>query len=56
MTTGILVGIGETIEEIIDSILAIKNYMKKYQNIQEIILQNFQPKEDTAMRNSAFSK
>jgi len=35
MTTGILVGIGETIEEIIDSILAIKELHKKYGNIQE---------------------
>ena len=52
MTTGILVGIGENIEEIIDSILAIKKLHEKYQNIQEIILQNFQPKEDTAMRNT----
>ena len=52
MTTGILVGIGENIEEIIDSILAIKKLHEKYQNIQEIILQNFQPKEDTVMRNT----
>jgi 7,8-didemethyl-8-hydroxy-5-deazariboflavin synthase CofG subunit len=52
MTTGILVGIGETIEEIIDSILAIKNIHEKYGNIQEIILQNFQPKPDTIMKNS----
>ena len=51
MTTGILVGIGETIEEIIDSILAIKKIHEKYGNIQEIILQNFQPKSDTMMKN-----
>ena len=52
MTTGILVGIGETPEEVIESIFAIKNLHDKYGNIQEIILQNFQPKPDTAMRNS----
>ncbi len=52
MTTGILVGIGETVEEVIDSLLAIKELHKKYGNIQEVILQNFQPKPDTAMRNS----
>ena len=52
MTTGILVGIGETIEEIIDSILAIKDLHKKYGNIQEVILQNFQPKPDTIMKDS----
>ena len=52
MTTGILVGIGETIEEIIDSILAIKELHKKYGNIQEVILQNFQPKLDTIMKDT----
>ncbi|MDH5430991.1 MAG: 7,8-didemethyl-8-hydroxy-5-deazariboflavin synthase subunit CofG [Nitrosopumilus sp.] len=51
MTTGILVGIGETIDEIIDSIFAIKKLNDKYGNIQEVILQNFQPKQDTKMRN-----
>jgi len=51
MTTGILVGIGETIEEIIDSVLAIKQLHEKYGNIQEVILQNFQPKPDTIMKN-----
>ncbi|MFB5613235.1 MAG: 7,8-didemethyl-8-hydroxy-5-deazariboflavin synthase subunit CofG [Nitrosarchaeum sp.] len=51
MTTGILVGIGETIEEIIDSVLAIKQLHQKYGNIQEVILQNFQPKSDTRMKN-----
>lgn len=50
MTTGILVGIGETQEEIIQSIFAIKELHDKYGNIQEVILQNFQPKEDTMMR------
>ena len=51
MTTGLLVGIGETPEEIILSILAIKKLHEKYGNIQEIILQNFQPKQDTMMSN-----
>ena len=51
MTTGILVGIGETIEEVIDSIFAIKQLHQKYGNIQEVILQNFQPKQDTVMKN-----
>ncbi len=49
MTTGLLVGIGETPEEILLSILAIKKLHEKYGNIQEIILQNFQPKQDTMM-------
>ncbi len=51
MTTGLLVGIGETPYEIIESIFAIKNLNDKYSNIQEIILQNFQPKPDTLMNN-----
>ncbi len=51
MTTGILVGIGETPQEIIESIFAIKKLHDKYGNIQEVILQNFQPKQDTVMRN-----
>jgi len=51
MTTGILVGIGETMDEIIDSLFAIKQLNDKYGNIQEVILQNFQPKPDTKMRD-----
>jgi len=52
MTTGILIGIGETAKEIIDSIFAIKQLHQKYGNIQEVILQNFQPKPDTMMKNT----
>lgn len=51
MTTGILVGIGETIEEIVDSLFAIKQLNDKHGNIQEVILQNFQPKPDTRMKD-----
>jgi len=51
ITTGILIGIGETAFEIIDSIYAIKEIHKKYGHIQEIILQNFQPKSDTMMKD-----
>ena len=49
MTTGILVGIGETENEIIESIFAIKQVHDRFGNIQEVILQNFQPKQDTPM-------
>jgi len=52
MTTGILVGIGETMKEIVDSIFAIKQLHQKYGNIQEVILQNFQPKPDTVMKDA----
>jgi 7,8-didemethyl-8-hydroxy-5-deazariboflavin synthase CofG subunit len=51
MTTGVLVGIGETPYEIIDSIFEIKNLHQKHCHIQEVILQNFQPKPDTAMHS-----
>ncbi len=51
MTTGLLVGIGETPFEIIDSIFEIKKLHDKYSNIQEVILQNFQPKSDTLMNS-----
>jgi 7,8-didemethyl-8-hydroxy-5-deazariboflavin synthase CofG subunit len=53
MTTGVLVGIGETSHELIDSIFEIKKLHRKYGNVQEVILQNFQPKPDTAMRRVA---
>lgn len=53
MTTGILLGIGETPHEAIRSIFAIRDIHHKYGHIQEIILQNFQPKHDTIMRGSA---
>ena len=49
MTTGLLVGIGETPNEIIDSIFEIKKLHQRYGHIQEVILQNFQPKTDTKM-------
>jgi len=49
MTTGLLVGIGETPYEIVDSIFEIKNLHRRYGHIQEVILQNFQPKNDTPM-------
>ena len=51
MTTGLLAGIGETPREMIDSIIAIRNIHDTYGNIQEIILQNFQPKPDTLMKD-----
>ena len=52
MTTGILVGIGETAEEAIDSIITIREIHRRHGHIQEVILQNFWPKQDTSMRGS----
>jgi len=48
-TTGILIGIGETWQERIDSLLAINQLHKKYGHIQEVIVQNFCAKADTPM-------
>jgi FO synthase len=42
-TTGILVGIGETAEERIESLEAIANLQRRYGHIQEVIIQNFVP-------------
>ena len=50
MTTGILIGIGETVEEIIDSLFMMKEINERYGNIQEVIIQNFVPKSNTGMR------
>ncbi|HEY7110281.1 MAG TPA: 7,8-didemethyl-8-hydroxy-5-deazariboflavin synthase CofG [Nitrososphaeraceae archaeon] len=52
MTTGILLGIGETLDEVIDSLFVLRGLHEKYGNIQEIIIQNFVPKFDTLMRNN----
>ncbi len=50
-TTGILIGIGETIEERIDSLFAIREMHDKYGHIQEVIVQNFRAKADIPMAN-----
>jgi FO synthase len=52
-TTGILIGIGETAEERIDSLLAIREMQARYGHIQEVIVQNFRSKPDTPMAKSA---
>ncbi len=48
-TTGILVGIGETAEERVDSLFAIRELQQAYGHIQEVIIQNFRPKAGTPM-------
>ena len=50
-TTGILIGIGETREERVDSLLAIRDLHDQYGHIQEVIVQNFRVKDDIAMRH-----
>ena len=51
-TTGILIGIGETRLERIESLLAIRDVHEKYGHIQEIIVQNFRAKPDTQMHSA----
>jgi 7,8-didemethyl-8-hydroxy-5-deazariboflavin synthase CofG subunit len=48
-TSGILVGIGETSEDRVDSLLAINRLSQDYGHIQEIIIQNFSPKPGIPM-------
>ena len=48
-TTGILIGIGETRIERVQSLLAIRDLHERYGHIQEIIIQNFLPKPGTRM-------
>ncbi|MHB8755193.1 MAG: 7,8-didemethyl-8-hydroxy-5-deazariboflavin synthase CofG [Candidatus Acidiferrales bacterium] len=48
-TTGILIGIGETPEERVDSLLAIRDVHEKYGHVQEVIVQPFRAKADTRM-------
>ncbi len=50
-TTGLLVGIGETEEELVRSLLVIRSLQRKYGHIQEVILQRFQPKARTPMQS-----
>ena len=52
-TTGILVGIGETRREIVDSLFALRRLARSTGAIQEVIIQNFRAKADTPMRHSA---
>ena len=51
-TTGLLVGIGETLAERAETIFALRASMKAYGAIQEVIVQNFRAKPDTAMRHA----
>jgi len=50
-TTGILIGIGETLDERVDALFAIRELNEKHGHIQEVIVQNFRAKEDTLFAN-----
>src|SRR5262245_11642625 len=49
-TTGVLIGIGETLEDRIDTLLAIRDLHRHYGHIQEVIVQNFRVKPGMPMR------
>ncbi len=51
-TTGILIGIGETLEERVDAIFALHKVSGEHGGIQEVIVQNFRAKPDTKMRDT----
>ena len=52
-TTGTLIGIGETPAERVESIFAIRKVARAYNGVQEVIVQNFRAKPDTAMAGMA---
>lgn len=49
-TTGILIGIGETLEERVDSLFALRELHERYGHVQEVIIQNFRAKPEIPMR------
>ena len=50
-TTGLLVGIGEDLTERAETLFALRRVHRAYGSIQEVIVQNFRAKPDTAMRH-----
>jgi FO synthase len=52
-TSGILIGIGETRRERIESLLALRDLHRRYGHIQEVIIQNFRAKPSTRMARAA---
>ncbi|HLI83856.1 MAG TPA: 7,8-didemethyl-8-hydroxy-5-deazariboflavin synthase CofG [Bryobacteraceae bacterium] len=52
-TTGILIGIGETAEERVDALFAIRDLHERHGHVQEVIVQNFRAKGDTLFHGRA---
>jgi FO synthase len=50
-TTGMLIGIGETLDERVDTLFAIRELHERCGNVQEVIIQNFRVKPDIRMRH-----
>ena len=53
ITTGLLIGIGESPEDVIDSLFVIREIHRKYDHIQELIMQNFVPNLESRMAKFA---
>ena len=51
-TTGLLIGIGENLTERAESIFELRRVARQYGHVQEVIIQNFRAKPDTAMRHA----
>ena len=51
-TTGLLIGIGESLDDRIEALCAIRDSHNEFGHIQEVIIQNFLPKLGTAMHSS----
>ena len=51
-TSGVLVGIGETEAELVDSLFALAELQRRYGHLQEFIIQNFRAKANTRMRHA----
>src|SRR6478735_5844893 len=51
-TTGLLIGIGENLTERAESVFELRRVARQYGHVQEVIIQNFRAKPDTAMRHT----
>ena len=51
MTTGLLIGIGQNEDEVVDDLWSIANLTREFECVQEVIIQNFVPKMNTLMAN-----
>ncbi|HEY1264135.1 MAG TPA: 7,8-didemethyl-8-hydroxy-5-deazariboflavin synthase CofG [Terriglobales bacterium] len=50
-TTGLLIGIGESLDDRVESLFAIRELHRRYGHIQEVIIQNFRVKPEIPMRH-----
>ena len=51
MTTGLLIGIGQNEDEVVDDLWSIAKLTREFECVQEVIIQNFVPKVNTLMAN-----